>query len=204
MPLPRLRFSLLNLLLLTTIVAMGLALIKLVPLRNEVVRLRNETGRLLVTDRTKLQAIEVKTYTHLTWRWRIFVPSEKKYRLRNQINDVPLRDFPEITSGWHLQSGLQVLTIALRRNDAKQGWDITTEFVSQDGGASSGRRPIVVNSQTWPNGYHAGESISGIGTKAEMQNEQERLLLLRSRVQVPTGGAPPLAQGLLPWIEPEP
>jgi len=204
MPLPRPRVSLLTLLLLMTIVAMGLALIKLVPLRNEVVRLRNETGRLLVSDQTKLHAIQIKTYTDLTWRWRLFVPTGKTYWLKDQLNKVPLRDFPEITGGWPLQPGLQVLTIALRRNDAKQCWDMTTEFVDQDGSASSSITPVYVDSQTWPDGKHFGTATSGVGATSRMQDEQERLLLLRKRVQLTQGRAPPLAQGLLSWIEPEP
>ncbi len=81
MPLPRPRFSLLTLLLLTTVVAMSVALWQLgsevVPLREEVRQLRAEVGKLSVFDDEKIYAIQLKTEEKNVWWWRIYLPPGK-------------------------------------------------------------------------------------------------------------------------------
>ena len=70
MPRFRPRISILNALLLTTIVAMAIVIVQLWrevgPLRTEVRQLRNQTGKLSILDPTKTHAIEVATLDDLT------------------------------------------------------------------------------------------------------------------------------------------
>jgi len=80
------RFSLSTLLLVTTIAALGVAVWQLgrevVPMREEVRRLRDEVGDLFVEDESKLCAIRVRTDDDLTWKWRVWIPPGRGYRLR--------------------------------------------------------------------------------------------------------------------------
>jgi hypothetical protein len=72
------RFSILTLLLLTTVVAMAIVIAllwsKVVPLQLQVARLQAEMGRLHVSDSQRPQAIAVETNEPLTWRWRVYLP----------------------------------------------------------------------------------------------------------------------------------
>jgi len=95
------RFSLLTLLLLTTIVAMVTALWqqhpRYAPLRDEVRKLRNEVGSLTVDDPTKPHAIEVETGEPNHWRWRVYIPEQGNYRVHCYGDHIPKNGIPKST-----------------------------------------------------------------------------------------------------------
>ena len=68
----RARYSLLTLVLATTIVALSITVVMLYreadPLRKEVARLRNEVGELNISDPSKLHAIRIDTSNELEWK----------------------------------------------------------------------------------------------------------------------------------------
>jgi len=94
MSFPRPRVSLLALMFVMTIVAMSVVLWKLnsqiSPLRDEVLRLREQTGRLAIVDQTKIHAIALPEYQTLTWTYRVYLPSGRNYFAACKINDLPL------------------------------------------------------------------------------------------------------------------
>jgi len=100
----RIRFSLLTAILLTTIAAMGVAIWQLSeelqPLRNEVVRLRQEQGRLTITDPNKIYAIRVMTDEPDTWKWRVYLPPNKKYSMHTRLHTVPGRASGTSSDAW--------------------------------------------------------------------------------------------------------
>jgi hypothetical protein len=79
------RFSLLTSLLVVTIVAMGIGLWRLyselVPLRREVISLREQIGVVTVDDENKMQIVEVKQAGSFEWNWHIRLPRGHDYRL---------------------------------------------------------------------------------------------------------------------------
>jgi hypothetical protein len=74
----RLRFSLLTVLLLTTIIAMAITITllwcEIGPLRAEVRQLRSQLGELSIVDTETPYAIAIKTEEPDTWKWRVYLP----------------------------------------------------------------------------------------------------------------------------------
>lgn len=89
------RFSLLTLALLMTIVALSVTVAmmyrELAPLRSEVARYRQELGLLTIDDaeRDKIHAVAVESERENEWRYRIYLPEGKKYRLRKAVGMLP-------------------------------------------------------------------------------------------------------------------
>jgi hypothetical protein len=94
----RWHFSILNLLLLATIVALsvtvGMLYRTIGPMRQELMQLRNEVGTLRIEDPTKLHAVRTNTHDELEWKWRIWVPEGKRYRLHSRGGPVPEKGYP--------------------------------------------------------------------------------------------------------------
>jgi hypothetical protein len=78
MPRFRPRISILNALLLTTIVAMAIVIVQLWrevgPLRVELAARRGEMGQLFIADNQKAHGIGVDWDKDGTWRWRLYLP----------------------------------------------------------------------------------------------------------------------------------
>ena len=219
MPRLNIRFSLLNLLFLTTILALSIAHWKLnkqiSPLREQLRMLRSETGRLFVQDDSKLQAIQRKVYDDLTWRWRVHVPLGKNYRLKWKFNEIASEGFPAKVHSSNLEAGEWMLTIALRRGeqrrteekDSGQGkseWRLVAESAS-GASARANFSGITVSKNEWPNERGVGSSSGGVGFSQQSEDAQQRLELLRHRIDTKANLNPIQTDdtpGLLVWIEP--
>jgi hypothetical protein len=141
---PRLppRFSLLNLLLLTALVATSLttALLwrEVGPLRAEVYNLRQETGQLTVVDPTKIYVTAIQTLDEDTWRWRVYLPKGVDYDLHTLIGTIRGRTSNTSQSEWFKQCGYScgtrnliagefTITAALRPESGQPGkWLVKT------------------------------------------------------------------------------
>ncbi len=77
------RFSILNLLLLTTVVVLGITVAiqatKLGPLSKEVNRLKAERDELHVVDPTKINAVQLTTNREYEWKWKVWIPEGVEY-----------------------------------------------------------------------------------------------------------------------------
>jgi hypothetical protein len=92
------RFSLLTVLLLMVLLACGITIFRLWrevgPLRVEVRELRNETGRLAIDDPAKPHVVEVRTNDDFTWKWRVWIPEGRAYRIQLATQDIPAKGYP--------------------------------------------------------------------------------------------------------------
>lgn len=92
------QFSIIHLLLITTIIALSITVTMLYrevgPMRQELKRLRSEVGELHIEDPRKLHAVRVETDQNLDWKWRIWVPEGKRYRV--YVRSQKIQDFSAI------------------------------------------------------------------------------------------------------------
>ena len=89
----RFRFSIRSILLAITFLGLLLAVAQLWrevgPLREEVRRLRVETGQLTVDDPKRIHGFQIPTHENDTWRWRIYLPPGKGYTLYAYSGTIP-------------------------------------------------------------------------------------------------------------------
>lgn len=110
MPEPRrLRFSLATLLLVTTIAAMGITITLLMreigPLRAEVKKLREETGKLWIEDEAKIHAIQVPSEeegAERAYKFRIALPPGRKYKFCYSSTNIPATGLPDSSTKDHI------------------------------------------------------------------------------------------------------
>jgi hypothetical protein len=80
-----LRFSLLTLVWVLTVVACGVGIWQtgkeIVPLREEVARVRKELGYFPIEDPAKIQIRRVKSKVPNAWQWRLYLPTGRTYTL---------------------------------------------------------------------------------------------------------------------------
>lgn len=98
----RIRFSITNLVLLTTVIALAITVAMLWrevgPLRRENKRLNEERGTLVIADRTKVNAIRVPAQFAGAkgTTFRVFIPEGRKYLAIVAVNGIPKDGFPEV------------------------------------------------------------------------------------------------------------
>jgi hypothetical protein len=187
--------------LLTTFVAALLLTVvilyrELIPLRQEVARLRDEVGELYVVDETKPHAIQAETDNVLEWRWRIWVPKGIKYRVRVYGGLVPAAGFPKDGSTVYLhESGEQVVRYVIRRDPRTNLWNGELRTV----GAA-----VSADEQAWVEWTSRTSTSSGVGQSTKSFEPTETIELIRHRVsQANTSAAiPDPADGFMVWLEP--
>lgn len=201
MPRPRLRFSLQTALLLTTIVALAIVVVMqwrdVVPLRAVVHRLRDEVGELSVDDPTKLCAIQVDTRDELTWKWRVWIPKGRVYRLREHGGEVPKEGFPQNGGTvWLRKPGENVVVYRIVRDPRDGTWH--GEMKAGSGGAGG-------NTQPWVERPRRTSTADGVGTSTQSFEPDQRVELMRYRVSQAESSRQieDPAAGFMIWLEPE-
>ncbi len=204
MPLPRPRFSLLTLILLTTIAALALTVGILWrdvgPLRQEVRRLRNEVGELHVEDSTKLHAIRVETDNELEWKWRIWIPESGSYRIGIGGRSVPAQGLtsPGSSTIQTDESGEHVVRYLIRRDPRDEKWHGSLHFAGMSVGKDE--QPWV----DWPSHKWVG---GGVGHTTQVFDKDKIVELIRLRVSKDAKDSSQIedpAAGFMIWIEPMP
>jgi hypothetical protein len=194
------RFSLLNTLLLMTIIGLTIVVVQLWrevgPLREEVRGLRNEVGRISVDDPTKLHAIRVDTADELTWKWRIWVPENRVYVIRCFGQEVPKDGFPsEGGSIWLREPGEHVIQYRIERDRRDDKWYGQLETVSGSVGKDL---------QPWVSWSSKTSTSGGVGNTTRSFDADERVELIRHRVSQ-SGDSTKIedpAAGFMIWLEP--
>ena len=189
MPRPRLRFSLLTVLLLTTIVGMAIVLVvqwrELGPLRAEVRRLRDEVGYLTIDDDTRPHAIQIDTGEPNHWRWRVYIPAQGKYGLHTRRDHIPQRGLPtgSGSGGWSLlEAGEHRLDLWLKP-DRTNGDRLMGRLQVSNGGNSTFTllerdHDWIFNEETGNSSY--GWSGIGEGTRSFPPDRPFELFRLRA------------------------
>lgn len=204
------RFSLLTLVLVTTIVGLSITVVllyrELAPLRTEVRTLREETGQLLVDDPTKLQAIEIETYNDWAWKWRVWVPPETGWIVGTKVKEIPPKgEFPAVSGLTlrHMKEGRETLITA--RIETKPTGELRCAIACE--GVTT-YEPIAPEEAKWLLEGLRGSSFNGVGSTIRVAESGTPFTLLRKRVfyQSATGSIPPIPEpnatdGLLIWLE---
>lgn len=60
----------------------------------ELRKLRTETGRITVEDRTKVHVIHIDTGERDSWRWRLFIPQGHRFKWNAATEGIPLSEPP--------------------------------------------------------------------------------------------------------------
>ncbi len=196
------QFSLVNLVLMTTIVALAITVYRLwhevAPLRAEVKLLRNEVGELYVEDASKLHAIQVETENQLEWKWRIWVPEGASYAVRSYGDQVPEKGYPKWGGTMYLREpGEHVLRYIIRFDPENDRWE---------GGLQMEGGSVGSNFQPWVEWKSRGSTTSGVGKTTQVFEPVERVLITRQRYEDhdnrPTAPSDPLP-GFMIWLEPQ-
>lgn len=194
------RFSLLTLLLVTAIIALSVTVAmlyrELIPLREEVARLRNELGELNVEDPTKLHAIRVETDNELEWKWRIWIPEGASYRLRGHGGPVPKEGYPTTGGTTYLrESGEHVIRYRIRRDPRDGRWN---------GSLHSPTGSVGKDHQPWVEWSSRTSTSGGVGSSTRSYETDQRVEIIRHRVSQASSSTniEDPAAGFMIWLEP--
>jgi hypothetical protein len=196
------RFSLLEFLLLTTIVALSIVVEQLWrdvgPLRVEVRRLRAETGRLTIDDPKQVYAVAIDWPQTVgrTWKWRFYLPDNHKYALHIATRPVPETGFPKLGESTgessSLECGEHVGEVSVRKDESGD-WYLHSviQKVLPDGGFGA-RSGITVSLQPkdddWlkASGRAGWSGVTSQSPQAFEPDQPLELLRLRPREFIPT------------------
>ncbi|MBA2113876.1 hypothetical protein [Bremerella alba] len=182
-------FSLLTILLLLTIVALGISHVRMswdldennkamATMEAELNKLRKETGYIDIQDESLVHVVTAPTHEDLIWRWKVFIPDG--VTMRSMMRAKYLTG-GSITSGSRLESGENQIELAIYRGP-KGHWKQKITIVNGPSkSSSSGTLPEEYMS--WFN--NATTSTSGLtrtdGTKTFQPDEDIKLLTMTAR-----------------------
>lgn len=203
MPRFRLRISILNALLLMTIVAMAIVIVQfwreIRPLRPEVRKLRQQVGVLTIDDPSLVQAIGVPTDVDDIYKWHVYVPKGHTVLLKAFFGGVEKTGFPATKTVIPLEAGEQLITI---RTHSKKSDGITALAEVETPG-----KTLAV---TLP---YSSADLSGMFEADQVSSQQTeidgdgKLQLIRKRFASPSQSwsmvqdAPVPLPGFIIWLE---
>ena len=195
------RLSLFNALLLMTVIGLSIGVAQLWrevrPLREELSRLRQELGYLAVEDENKIYAIQLPGPESNSFRYRIYLPKNRKFNIHLRILTVPGRPAGMLREDWlaklpgsgmstQIESGEHTLDVRVRRDpDVKDQWLLEEAILGRGTGRSGTLMPFLNDRRTW-----ATSSEVPMGKQIEIDpNDGVVLLILRhSPVKDTPGG----------------
>lgn len=209
-------FSILTLLILTSLIATGVSHLKtsreLSQTRQELSTARTELAYIDAGGSSEIYAVALPTYGPMQWRWRIQLPKDGKYRIRSSFSsDVPESGFPAASASHNhvfLDSRAEplaggepfILSLAIHKDESGQ-W--VTNIQNPDSGHI---RPIE-NPPTWLDSgsflYWSTKVYGKTGTVSARATDPLPLLRYRKGKMVPGGVTVDMqpTDGMLFWIE---
>jgi hypothetical protein len=214
------RFSLATLLLVTTVIALSVALFNatsaLTKARSELSKLRNEIRTLDPLETDKMRAIEIPAFGQNQWRWKIDLPDDEKFVLRWAYNDIaaddsmptqidPVFNHPKFHAPELPDDEFILLVSAFEQNGE---WFLGVKTESASGrGEMDFATEMKANDSSWlakrgGNGIHA---LAGKRKTATNPIETPFVLLRYRKGLSPSPGVtamdPNPTDGMLIWIE---
>lgn len=195
------RFSLLTVLLLMALSACGITIFRLWyevgPLRVEVRELRNETGRLSIDDPSKPHVVQVRTNDEFTWKWRVWIPAGRAYRIQLAVQDIPKKGYPK-TQGMILldEPGEMWIEYRIAPSPGSENW--MDKLTTSSGSVGSSSQPWV----KWSRRTGIGE---GVGHTTQVFEPATDILITRERVSQKAISSDQLedpSAGFMIWLEP--
>jgi hypothetical protein len=221
----RARYSLRSLLILVAVagVIIGSYVVgtRLRQAERELKVLREETGRLSISDRSQIHVINVAVGNVAgeepnTWRWRLFIPKGQKYSWNLAAKDIPQLDVPQqagvkaVSNEPYWERDNEVLVTArLRREDDTQ-WRLSVESRIGDSKNQMGGGSLKIPAENlaWNT---EGASTDGrvAGSSGTKLYEPRRAIILLQRRPVARradgtyGPSPDPMPGFMIWLNPE-
>jgi len=178
--------------------------------------LRDETGRLTITDRSQVHVINVVVDEPNTWRWRLFIPKGHKYSCNLAAKDIPQLDVPQqagvksISNEPYWERDNEVLVTARLRREDDAHWRLSVESRIGDSKwqMSGGSLKIPEENLGWNT---EGASTDGrvAGSRGTQLCDPRRAIILLQRRPIArlTDGtyapSPDPMPGFMIWLNPE-
>lgn len=202
----RSRFSLRSLLIVTVIAVLGLTVWKLyadlTPLQAEVRKLRSEVGALYIDDESKFHAIQMPSDDEYTWKWRIWIPVGRRYRVSYVGEQIPAAGQPSSPSRLSLtlaEPGEHVVQYQIRADAQLGAW--TDRLIARSAGVGSTR-------QDWVSWGSKTSTTGGVGKSTEIfEPAAGPIVLARHRVSQTasnSGNIEDPSAGFMVWLDPVP
>ncbi len=203
------KISLKGLLLLFAVVAMALSLFltnnKLEQKTAELNTLLQESRLLSVDDEGKIHAINFPGFGKKSYRWRIHIPSERRFRLKVAFDRIPQDGIPIYPPNlllYNLPSGEMVLTANIFKEEGK--WFLA--FVSESEGIRKVDVSMEITGQNTAWLDEGGAPMVAGHTSIQQESVGDPFVLLSYRAllsQTPTlrGIDPSPTDGVAVWIE---
>ena len=167
------------------------------PMRVQLRQLRDEVGRLTIDDPTKFHAIRVRSDNDYLWKWRVWVPEGREYRINMATQGIPKDGYPQ-SQGMitHDQTGESWIEYRIVKDPNSNSW--TDKLSTPSGSVGSSSQPWV----TWGSRVTSG---MGVGYKTEVSEPNGRVVLARERVSKKAKGSGDIedpSAGFMIWLEP--
>ena len=226
----RVRYSLGTLLILVAVVGVivGSFVVgtRLRRAERELKALRDETGRLTISDRSQVHVINVAVADFTgadvtgdepnTWRWRLFIPKGQKYSWNLAAKDIPQLDVPQqagvkaISNEPYWERDNEVLVTATLRRQDDSHWRLSVESRIGDSKNQMGGGSLKIPAENlaWNT---EGASTDGrvAGSRGTQLYEPRRAIILLQRrplARQPDGSSKPSPDpmpGFMIWLQPE-
>jgi hypothetical protein len=170
-------------------------------------KLQAELGQLVVTDPAILHVVAIPSYEATTWRWRLHVPADGRYRIRLATHEIPETGIPTSPHVLDLNGGESELTAAIRK-DRNDDWAMNMIVTQRSANGSSSQRqslPMAPEHSKWV-AESSGSSTSQAGaSRTDSMTPGEPMVLLRHRIMRAlgdgsSGTVPEPSDGVMIWI----
>ncbi|MEM6474074.1 MAG: hypothetical protein AAF802_31275 [Planctomycetota bacterium] len=207
------KFGLKSLLLLLSFIALAIALVmsrmEIEELRNELVTYRNEMRQLTIEDENLIHAIQIPGFGRKAWRWRVYLPEDKEYRIRLAFDDIPQRGLPKSPPDnvfVNLPKGESILSASVVREG--EGWGLSLRSETEGSQNFSFTTDIAGRDTKWlEKRGGCSQTVAGFSSTQTGEAEQPFTLLSFRDGLSPRPGVtmedPNPTDGIQLWIQPK-
>jgi hypothetical protein len=178
--------------------------------------LREETGRLTISDRSQVHVINVAVDEPNTWRWRLFIPKGHKYSWNLAAENIPQHEVPQeagikaVSYEPYWERDNEVLVTATLRRQDDQHWRLSVESRIGDSKnqMSGGSLEIPAEKLAWhTQGASTDGRVAG-SSGTHLYEPRSPIILLQRRpvARQPDGTyapSPDPMPGFMIWLQPE-